>query len=118
VVVIVDPSTFKFGYCSSESEQLERLMRRNDLTEEAAMQRIGAQIPLDAKEELADFVIDNDSYSVARTEHQVEEILARLRASNAHWVSRIAAGALVAAAIVGVFKIADRAWHSVEVKAS
>ncbi|CAG0921559.1 unnamed protein product [Notodromas monacha] len=100
----------------SETEQLERLMRRNDLDEEAAAMRIAAQIPLNAKAELADYIIDNDSYSIARTEHQVEEILVHLKSSKAHWLARIAAGAIVVATTVGAVKLACRVFKVVEVK--
>ncbi len=39
--------------------QLERLMKRNDLSEEESLQRIAAQMDIEEKKERADFVIDN-----------------------------------------------------------
>ena len=42
-----------------KSVQLERLMRRNDLTEEESLQRIAAQMDIEDKKKRADFVIDN-----------------------------------------------------------
>jgi len=39
--------------------QLERLMKRNDLTEEESLQRIAAQMDIEEKKKRADFVIDN-----------------------------------------------------------
>lgn len=39
--------------------QLERLMKRNDLTETESLQRIAAQMDIEDKKERADFVIDN-----------------------------------------------------------
>jgi len=42
----------------SENVQLERLMKRNNLSEKDAKKRIAAQIPLKEKTERADFVLD------------------------------------------------------------
>lgn len=39
--------------------QLERLMKRNDLTKEESLQRIAAQLDIEEKKKRADFVIDN-----------------------------------------------------------
>ena len=44
---------------ASEEQQLRRIMDRDDLTREAAIARIGAQVPIEKKRELADVVIDN-----------------------------------------------------------
>ena len=44
-----------------KSVQLERLMKRNDLTEEESLQRIAAQMDIEEKKKRADFVIDNSS---------------------------------------------------------
>lgn len=43
----------------SLKQQIERLMSRNSLSKEAALQRIYAQKPLQDKRALADYVIDN-----------------------------------------------------------
>ncbi|NPC93697.1 dephospho-CoA kinase [Bacillus sp. WMMC1349] len=53
--------------------QLERLMKRNQLTEEEAKNRINAQLSLDGKKEKADVVIDN-SGSLENTKQQFEEL--------------------------------------------
>jgi len=42
-----------------EAIQLQRLMRRNQLTEEQALERIHAQLPLKEKVAQADYVLDN-----------------------------------------------------------
>ncbi len=42
-----------------ERIQLERLMKRNSLSETSAMARIRAQMPIEEKKKIADFVIDN-----------------------------------------------------------
>lgn len=39
--------------------QLHRLMKRNNLTEKVALERINSQMPMDQKRQRADFVIDN-----------------------------------------------------------
>ena len=63
IVVWVDPQT-----------QMRRLIERGGLTEEEAHQRIAAQMPLDEKRRLADYVIDNRG-TPAETRRQVEAIL-------------------------------------------
>ncbi|NBI28306.1 dephospho-CoA kinase [Chengkuizengella marina] len=55
-----------------ESIQLERLMNRNQLSLEEAKKRIEAQMPIENKKKLADFIIDN-SKSIEHTEKQVEQ---------------------------------------------
>ncbi|MDP4525426.1 dephospho-CoA kinase [Bacillus halotolerans] len=54
--------------------QLERLTKRNQLTEEEALSRIRSQIPLEEKVSRADNVIDN-SGTLEETKRQLEEIL-------------------------------------------
>lgn len=56
-----------------EEEQLERLIKRNNLSEKEALQKIKSQIPLKEKIEIADYVIDN-SNSLDKTKEQVETI--------------------------------------------
>lgn len=51
--------------------QLERLMTRDGLTVEQAEGRLAAQIPIEEKRALADFVIDN-SGTLEQTEREVE----------------------------------------------
>jgi dephospho-CoA kinase len=57
--------------------QIERQLLREGYGREEAERRVDAQMPLDKKRALADFVIDN-SGSLANTEKQVREIYARL----------------------------------------
>lgn len=66
VVVWVDGAT-----------QLNRLLARGGLDEEAARARIAAQMPLDQKKALADHVIDN-SGTREETRRQVEALLSLL----------------------------------------
>lgn len=44
---------------TSESIQIERLMERNDLSQEDAKARVYSQISIDKKSRMADYVIDN-----------------------------------------------------------
>lgn len=68
-VVVVD--------CPPEM-QLERLMKRDGLSEEAAKRRIAAQMPLDEKRKAATFVVTNDG-SMVKTRRQVSELLAKVK---------------------------------------
>jgi dephospho-CoA kinase len=56
-----------------EEEQLKRLIKRNNLSEKEALQKIKSQIPLKEKIEIADYVIDN-SNSLDKTREQVKKI--------------------------------------------
>lgn len=58
----------------SEETQLNRLMERNQLTEEEASARIASQLPLSVKEQGADAVINNNG-TVEETAKQLEDIL-------------------------------------------
>ena len=62
-------------WCRPE-QQLERLRARG-MSEEDARMRIAAQMPIDRKRELADEVVDC-SGSIAETEKQLDEVLAKL----------------------------------------
>jgi len=63
IVIFVDPDI-----------QLKRLLNRNGLTEEAALARIGSQLPLQEKVERADAVIDNNG-TIDETERQINELI-------------------------------------------
>lgn len=63
--------------------QLNRLMARNTYTEKEAIARIEAQMPLDKKCKMADFVIEN-SGNLENTRQQVEGIVKLLRSSRRH----------------------------------
>lgn len=58
-----------------EETQKQRLMLRNDLTEQEAVQRITSQLPLAEKIQRADTVIDNNGTPTATFE-QVDVALA------------------------------------------
>lgn len=57
--------------------QLQRLIQRDRISTSEAQARIEAQMPIDAKRELATIIIDN-SGSLAHTEKQVQQVYARL----------------------------------------
>ena len=52
-------------------------MKRDNLPEHAALQRISAQMPLNKKVKHADYVIDNSS-DIPETERQLNVILTKL----------------------------------------
>ena len=58
--------------------QLERLMRRNDLSREEAAARVAAQMPQEEKLRYADFRVDT-SGSYEETRRQTEEVYAELQ---------------------------------------
>ncbi|GER67022.1 dephospho-CoA kinase [Weizmannia acidilactici] len=57
-----------------EETQLKRLMARNGFSEEEALMRIRAQVPLKEKTALADAVIDNNG-GLVETKRQLEKII-------------------------------------------
>lgn len=60
-----------------KKEQIKRLMKRDDISEDFALEKINSQMSLEEKKELADLVIDN-SRDLKDTFRQVEENLKRL----------------------------------------
>lgn len=62
---------------ASPEAQLERVMARDGLSEEAARARLAAQLPLEAKLAVATHVIDN-SGPLERTREQVRELWEKL----------------------------------------
>jgi dephospho-CoA kinase len=57
--------------------QLVRTMARDDCSRGEALSRIRAQLPIDEKREMAEWVIDN-SGDVSDTERQVDELFRKL----------------------------------------
>lgn len=60
-------------YCPYE-QQLKRLIKRNNLTEEQAKSRICNQLPIEDKVKMANFVLDNTS-SLDKLYQQVDQLL-------------------------------------------
>ncbi|WP_304459843.1 dephospho-CoA kinase, partial [Alicyclobacillus sendaiensis] len=66
---------------ASPATQLRRVMERDGLTEEEAMRRIRAQMPIDEKRAVATYVIENDG-SLESTREQVQALWQKLRAAS------------------------------------
>jgi dephospho-CoA kinase len=64
-----------------EPAQVQRLMKRDELDEAAAKERVAAQSPLADKLQVADFVIDTNG-DVATTRQQTEEVWRRIQAGE------------------------------------
>jgi len=56
-----------------KDKQIKRLIMRNNLSKDEALQRVRSQIPMEEKAKMADYVIDN-SNSLSKTREQVEKI--------------------------------------------
>jgi len=63
---------------ASENIQLDRLMQRDGLNEAEARARIAAQMPIEEKKNLADYIVDN-SQSIDYTKEQVQHLWQTLR---------------------------------------
>lgn len=79
--------SFKIFHCSEEDIQLSRLIDRFKLSESDAKKRIAAQMSLDEKCKLSNFVIENSS-SMKDLEEQTILIINVLKDSNQHWKLR------------------------------
>ena len=64
-----------------KDEQIKRLIKRNNLSKDEALQRVRSQIPMEEKAKIADYVIDN-SNSLDKTKKQVEKIWRSLVSQN------------------------------------
>ena len=70
-------------FLSSEDQQLNRLMQRNDLDEQAAQARINSQMSLKEKCQLCTYVIDN-TQTIDVTRSHVDRVYKTLKASKKH----------------------------------
>jgi dephospho-CoA kinase len=66
-----------------EGTQLERLMARDGLSREAAAARIKAQMPIDQKRALADYIVENTG-TLEQTREQVRTLWQTLQAQAKH----------------------------------
>ena len=88
VVVIDFPLLFELGLRNGLDEvilvyvprdvQIERVANRDNLTPEAVEKRLKAQMPIEEKRSLSDYVIDNQG-SLTETRAQVKKIMIELR---------------------------------------
>lgn len=61
----------------SKEVQLKRLMKRDCITKEEAMQRIASQMPIEKKKKLADIVVNNE-YDKAELAKKIKIIISKL----------------------------------------
>lgn len=81
--------------------QLQRLKKRDNLSEEQALQRIKAQMPMTDKVAKADIVIDNSS-DLNQLEIQVKNMVKKIKPSALTWLFEYA-GPPIAIALLSVF---------------
>ena len=59
--------------CAGEKTQIERILHRDELSQDEAKKRIHSQLPLRDKIKIADFVIENEG-ALSKTKEQVEKV--------------------------------------------
>ncbi|XP_017890995.1 uncharacterized protein LOC108631522 [Ceratina calcarata] len=94
-----------------EDLQLQRLIERTGFTETKAQLRIAAQMSLDKKAELANFVIEN-SGSECDTREQTIKVINVLKASRHHWKLRFFVGFCCTVLFAGVYWLKNRSPRS------
>ncbi|KAK1128326.1 hypothetical protein K0M31_002794 [Melipona bicolor] len=90
-----------------EDLQLQRLIERSGFTEAKAKIRIAAQMSLERKAEMANFVIEN-SGSQRDTREQTIRIINVLKASKYHWKLRFLVGFCCTVLLAGVYWLRSR----------
>jgi len=90
-----------------EDLQLQRLMEQRHLSERESKLMIGAQMPLDQKATMAQFVIEN-SGSLNDTSQQVSRIHRRLSSSYFHWKIRFFLGVAIGGFVGAVYYVAKK----------
>jgi dephospho-CoA kinase len=65
--------------------QLQRLKKRDNISEEDALKRISAQMPMSEKVEKADIVLDNSS-DLKQLEIQVKNMVKKIKPSTFTWL--------------------------------
>ena len=82
----------------SEDLQLSRLVARNQLSSEGALQRIRSQMPMSEKIRRADFVVQNESSSFEMLQRDVTEAFGWMKQQSRHrlsaMIAAVAGGAL------------------------
>ncbi|KOC69701.1 Dephospho-CoA kinase domain-containing protein [Habropoda laboriosa] len=94
-----------------EDLQLQRLMERTGFTEAKAKLRIAAQMSLERKAEMANFVIENSS-SERDTREQTIRVINVLRASKYHWKLRFIVGFCCTVLLAGAYWLRNRSSRS------
>ncbi|XP_028169984.1 dephospho-CoA kinase domain-containing protein-like [Ostrinia furnacalis] len=88
-------------------QQLERLCKRNDMSEVVAKKRINCQMPLEDKVAKSHFVIDN-SGDFVNMRHQTESIIRMLRRSKFTWYFRAIIAITFLSIVFGVVHIFNK----------
>lgn len=104
----------KFPYLNSFSEedlQLQRLIERSGFTEAKGKLRIAAQMSLEKKAEMANFVIEN-SGSVRDTREQTIKVINVLKCSKHHWKLRFLLGFCCTILLAGAYWLKNRSSRS------
>lgn len=91
-------------------------MERSGFTEAKAKLRIGAQMPLEKKEEMANFVIDN-SCTEKDTREQTIRVINVLRCSKQHWKIRFLVGFCCTVLLAGAYWLRNRSLKSLPISA-
>jgi dephospho-CoA kinase len=68
---------------STQTQQIERLRKRDGISREAALRIFSSQMPVEEKAKLADFVIRNDG-SFQKTRRKTREVFRELKSSAIH----------------------------------
>lgn len=95
-----------------EGLQLERLRERTGFTEAKAKLRIAAQMPLEKKTEMANFVIEN-SYGKDNTREQTIQVIKVLRCSRQHLKLRFLIVVCSTALLAGLYWLRNRNLKSI-----
>ncbi|KAG7197142.1 hypothetical protein KM043_007228 [Ampulex compressa] len=90
-----------------EDLQLQRLMERTGFTEAKAKLRIAAQMSLEKKADMANFVIEN-SGSERDTKEQTIKVINVLRCSKHHWKLRFLLGFCCTVLLAGAYWLRNR----------
>ncbi|KAG2208523.1 hypothetical protein INT47_010219 [Mucor saturninus] len=99
-LLIENANTSILMLSSSDILQLQRLRKRDNLTEEQAIQRMKSQMPMSEKVEKADIVLDNSS-DIQQLEIQVRNMVKKIKPSRLTWFFEYA-GPPVAIALLSV----------------
>ncbi|KAL2725359.1 dephospho-CoA kinase domain-containing protein [Vespula squamosa] len=94
-----------------EDLQLQRLMERTGFTEAKAKIRIEAQMSLEKKADMANFVIEN-SGTERDTREQTIKVINVLKCSKYHWKLRFIVGFCCTVILAGAYWLRNRSFKS------
>lgn len=87
-------------------------MERSGFTEAKAKLRIGAQMSLEKKADMANFVIENSS-SDRDTREQTIKVISVLRNYKQHWKIRVLVGFCCTVLLAGVYWLRNKSFKTV-----